>query len=293
MKTVRIDLKNLVNEAPVVDIGTMGDFTKKGGFRREADKRLITNPGRLEKIQKAWEKTPYDFKLYFAQFPGGGRYVETGIPTLEDKADIEHRLGQKLPPEGDDCITVVFTNNSGDKWRAMTPWIIAHRVGHAIWAARRKDREIDLAMKEYERVVKGYLEQLAEAHNLGDHHFAPRTGVQDAYQSQFTRNQGQDKKHRAMAHAFGAMKSARDGNLRNSHEFLHELLAQYLITGTVKLADEHRPVVTHHVYGKPQTRTASGDDQATIEMIKRDFAMEVPTYIENILDRLNGRLLVM
>ena len=34
-------------------------------------------------------------------------------------------------------------------------------------------------------------------------------------------------------HTIGTMKSARDNNLRNAHEFLHEMLAQYLTTGHI------------------------------------------------------------
>jgi len=37
----------------------------------------------------------------------------------------------------EDAITVVFVGNKGDAKRMLTPWVMAHRFGHAIVAGGR------------------------------------------------------------------------------------------------------------------------------------------------------------
>ena len=43
-----------------------------------------------------------------------------------------------LAGHGPDVITVVFTNNTGDRRLPLTPWIMAHRIGHAVQATGRQ-----------------------------------------------------------------------------------------------------------------------------------------------------------
>ncbi len=293
MKHFGRDLHALLNETPVTDIGTIGDFSKPGGFKKAADKALVAGNGRLEAIKSAWGEAAHDFRLFFAQFKGGQKWIETG--RLD--GELEERFRQECPqcPQPvPDAVTIVFTNNSGDEWRAMTPWIIAHRVGHAL-NRHRGDYNLGMAKKELDQVIERYFDELAQAHNLGHEPYMPRNqrpgGMYDSYASSFTKNQAHDKKRRAVAHAFGAMRSAREGNLRNFNEFINETIAQYLITNKVYLADKHRPVVTRVSWGRPQTQTPR--DTENVEMIKRDFAMEIPTYIDNMIDRAKGHVFVM
>lgn len=290
----------LITEAPVTDIGTYGNFDKSGGFTKKADKALVASPVRLQAIKSAFEKSNHDFRLYFAQFPGGGKWLEHGIPTPQELEAIEQKLKTKLPV-GDidlsnDATTVIFTNNRGDQWRPMTPWIIAHRIGHAIMSAARKNMTVDTAFKQFREAVEGYLDRIADEHNITHHSFAPRARRDEyqhdsyGYARQAAQNRAKDNRRRAVAHAVGAMRSARENNLRNTLEFVLDTLAQYLITGRVYLAAEHRLLITGHAWGKPQGRTLNSPE---MEMIKRDFEMEMPGLVDNLLHSVKGRTLVM
>lgn len=287
----------LVNEAPVTDIGTIGDFGKKGGFKRTADKALISNPGRLQTIQKAWGKSTHDFKLYFAQFTGGAKYAEHGALHPDEQADIERRIGQKLPPPDPNAVNVLFTNNNGDQWRAMTPWIIAHRVGHVLARfGRMNDND---QWNRLERVVFRNLDRLADAHKLDDRHFMPRDNQANqrfggdlyGHAASVRARQATQNKHKAMAHAYGAMRAAREGNFRNPFEFVMDTIAQYLITGRVYLDDNHREVITGHAWGRPQKSYAQNKEY--VDLIKRDFSLEVPDYIDAVIEDAKGQWLVM
>lgn len=283
------DLFKLINEAPVTDIAALGDFSKPGGFTHAADKALVSTPDRLELIKKAWGKSASDFHLYFANFRGGKKFREYGVLSDEHLAELEKILGKKFPLHGD-FITIIFTNNSGDKWQAMTPWIIAHRVAHALRASAIDDRGIKSAFLEFENAVGGYLDQLAELHNVNLTHFKSKD--EDKYSS-FGNGLARDNMHRAMAHAYGSMRSARTHKLRSNFEFNYETIAQYLITGRVNLDKDHRPVVMSYIWGRPQTKSLPADRAEEAEMIKRDFSMEIPHYIDNVLAHATGKVLSM
>ena len=285
----------LVNEAPVTDIGLLGDFSKGGGFKKAADKALVAGPGRLEKIKLAWSKADFDCKLYFAQFAGSQKYVEHGLLTPGDRQDIEKRLKRPLPDADPEAITVLFVGNGGAEWKAMTPWIIAHRFGHAINAASRTDPKIDAELKDLTREIERHLDQLSEAHDLQDHHFAaPTKNDRGSYGYGVQENMNKAKRRLATANAFGAMRSARTGNLRADFEFTYETIAQFLITGRVYLDKDHRQIITRHVFGRPQSRGPAGEDgKEQVEMLKRDYEIEIHTYIENLLHRCQGKIFVM
>jgi len=284
-----LNLSRIV-EAPVTDIGLLGDFAKPGGFTKRADKALVAGPGRLEAIQQAWGKTDHDFRLYFAQFRGGRNYAEQGIAKPEQLADIEQRLGKPLPKAVPDAITVIFTNNSGDEWRPMTPWIIAHRLGHALWRGRLQDKRIGQDAKDLEEVITRYLDQLSDAHGLEDRHFQTSRRPAETY-SLYGNTQIKDRRRLASAHAYGTMRSARQGDLRNVSEFTFETLAQYLLTGKVALNDKPQMIVTHHAWGKPQGSTTR--DAGEVETLSRDFGYEVPQYIDNLLEAAKGKIYLM
>lgn len=294
------NLHALLSEAPITDIGTLGNFQKPGSFRKAADKALISSPGRLEAIKKAWGKSASDFRLYFANFKRSDmlKWREHGVLSPEEIDGFQESMNQMLPFEaGDDCVTIIFTNNDGDEWRAMTPWIMAHRVGHALRSSRN-DRGITEACDELQKYVEQTLDELGRLSNVRPDQFQPNTAADkrrsgDYFQSDYIKTEGRNRMRRAVAHAHGAMRSARSGNLRNHYEFVYDTVAQYLITGRVYLDKEHRPVTVRKNWGRAETRSANKDGTEAIETLKRDFSIEVPHYIDNIMAHATGKILVM
>ena len=129
-----------LTEAPLRDYEPLGDFSRTGGFRHAADRALVTNPVAIGKVQHFFNRTPYDFRIFPVQFTGGGRWLETGAVTPERLVEIVGTANAQriLAGHGPDVITVVFTNNTGDRRLPLTPWIMAHRIGHAVQATGRQ-----------------------------------------------------------------------------------------------------------------------------------------------------------
>ncbi len=126
-------------------------------------------------------------------------------------------------------VNIVFTNNKGSARVTMTPWIMAHRMGHAF--ARFKSS----GLQGMERQFRNYHEAVEAINN----HF--ELIMQDVYGIKSYNSKGpwgpkerRDQllmKH--LSHAIGTFKSARDNNLRDYFEVYNELFAQYLITGSI------------------------------------------------------------
>jgi hypothetical protein len=93
----------------------------------------------------------------------------------------------------------------------------------------------------------------------------------------------------------GTMKSARDGNLNNWYEFSHELVAQYLLTGNVKLKPIPDTMVTKiGSYGRKEISAVK--NQRAKEMHTEqltDYEAMIEGNIENLLSRAVGDIFVI
>ena len=125
-------------EAPIVDYVPLG-FDKKGTQFNPVDKKLVQHPVNKLKAIKFFEKTPYDFRLFFNDSPGLRKYREHGTMNPAEIRNLFNKEQADLIINGhDDTITIVFIGNYGDRAVMMTPWIMAHRFGHAIQAGVRQ-----------------------------------------------------------------------------------------------------------------------------------------------------------
>lgn len=229
------EVTNTVDEMALSTYKTFGDFEKPGPFRG-ADKRLIPHPKSELKTQKFFEKTPYDFRLFFSNIPGTGRYSEYGPMRPEVIKEIFKDQADEIINGSEDSITVVFVGNKGDSKVMLTPWIMAHRFGHAIVAGNRNSDQRWGAWKEAEQHFFGTINNL----------------LNDFYsKSQFNQfdtkvNWKLTSEYNALFNAIGTQRSSRTGQIRRPYEFLYELFAQYLGTGSIKL----NPLPTNLGYGK-------------------------------------------
>ena len=98
--------ENTVDEMALKQFTPMGDFDKPGPFRG-VDKRLVPHPTNQLKTAKFFERTPYDFRLFFSNIPGTGKYGETGPVNAQQLQQMFGEQAQPIIEGSEDAITTV------------------------------------------------------------------------------------------------------------------------------------------------------------------------------------------
>lgn len=226
-----------IDEMALAKYQTFGDFNKPGSFTG-VDKKLVPHPKNIQKATTFFEQTPYDFRLFFANISGLGKYRETGPVrhwTLRQMFNKEQ--ADEIINGSEDAITVIYVSNVGDRKVMMTPWIMAHRFGHAIQAGSSLDSTWN-AWAEVERHFFSQINQiLAEYYGL--------RRATDLY-SDRSINWNVSREYSALFNAIGTQRSSRERQINRPYEFMYEMFAQYLKTGTVTL----NPLPDRIPYGK-------------------------------------------
>jgi hypothetical protein len=227
-------IKEVISEAPLADYVPMGDFDKPGPFRG-ADKKLVVHPTNQIKAEKFFEKTPYDFRLFFSNISGTGRYSEYGAMSTDNIKEIFKDQADAIIDGHENAITVVFVGNKGDSKVPMTPWIMAHRFGHAVQATNRMSGWS--TWKEAEKMFfRSVNDMLSEYYGKSS---------RDSYSSGDVK-WNMTPEYNALFNAIGTQRSSRKGEIRRPYEFLYEIFAQYLKTGSVSF----NPLPNNLGYGR-------------------------------------------
>jgi hypothetical protein len=285
-------VESALDEMPMTHYGTMGDFTKPGPFRG-VDKKLVPHPTNQLKAGQFFEKTPYDFRLFFSNIPGTGKYSETGVvdaATLQTMFKSDPEAVNTILQGSEDAITVVFVGNAGDRKVMMTPWIMAHRIGHAIQATNRGAGRSGSS--------SAYAWQEAEKHFFRSVNALMREFYKHRIQSpeqQMDLNRNSQQAYAALFNAIGTQRSSRSGEIRRPYEFLYELFAQYLGTGRIEL----KPLPKSQGYGQKvfgrtvrslnMTPGGEEDSKYSTEVLGRDMEL----MFNDVLSSLVGSILVM
>jgi hypothetical protein len=241
LKKTRKDHK--LSETPLQSYDTIGDFDKPGPFRGP-DKKLVPHPTNILKTQRFLEQTPYDFRLFFSNIPGTGKYSEHGPMDANQLKQIFGDQADQIINGSDDAITVVFVGNKGDAKVPLTPWIIAHRFGHAIQAGVRENRQWS-AWGEAENHFFSQVNQMLEEYY--------GKIAQRGYGTSAPMKTDLTPEYNALFNAIGTQRSSRSSEIKRPYEFLYELFAQYLGTGKITL----NPLPTNLGYGKKAWGTPS------------------------------------
>ena len=272
-------------EAPLADYQPIGDFDKPGPFRG-ADKKLIPHPVNQLKAQRFFEKTPYNFRLFFSNIPGTGKYSEYGIMDPDTVKIIFGDAGEQIVAGHENAITVVYVGNSGDSKVMLTPWMMAHRLGHAIQVGAR-----------------GQMRNQQQPWKAGeDHFFGQVNSMLEEYYGKSGQPGGNLKaeltpEYNALFNAMGTQRSSRSGEIRRPYEFLYEIFAQYLGTGTVTFnALPANLGYGRRVWGNP-SRYLNIKPEYRDETVRKQAA-EVLSYdmelmFNDALSNVEGKILVM
>jgi hypothetical protein len=274
------------NEAPLTDYQTMGNFDKPGPFRG-ADKKLVPHPVNRLKAVKFFANTPYDIRLFFSNISGTGRYSEYGPMKPNMVAIVFGDEGEQIVAGHENAITVVYVGNKGDAKKMLTPWMMAHRLGHAVQAGHRTGGKIDkegawpAAEKHFfERVNSMLKEYYNKSSELGG-----------------TLKREMSPEYNALFNAIGTQNSSRSGQIRRPYEFLYEVFAQYLGTGQVTF----KPLPTNLGYGRQVWGTPSNylnlkpdhSDDASRKQATEILAYDMEVMFNDVMSSLEGKILVI
>lgn len=278
--------ETIQNEMAIANYKTVGDFSKRSSISSKVDRDLVTHPKAIEKIKRQWEKTSWDFDIFVINDPrvNKSQFREVGVVTPEF---IYNQM--KLTPEeisiNPDHITVLFTNNVAAEKIPLTGWTMAHRLGHAM-AASRQD-PVGEAWREFTKELRDLINNIMEE----------VYGI-DTKAKPYWNNTGTDpeKMLKYVAQSLGTMKAARDGNIRNWNEFAYELLAQYFITGHIKLNPLPDSIVTGMGgWARKQTSyVRNREAQSTYNNHDLEyFSQSLESWIDGVLDHAVGKVFVM
>lgn len=273
-------LFEILSEAPLTDYMPLGDFEQgKGGFRHAVDKKLVTNPVTIGKLYKFFSRTPYDVRIFPVQVRGGGRWLETGEVHREDlvKAVGVGNAQRVLSGQSPDNITVVFTNNTGAERMPLTPWMMAHRMGHAI----RRGGAAVAWETAYRHFWNGLDEIMRDYYGFAIPRISNYASDPDQY--------------RAMIDAIGTMRSARQKTINRISEFPYEMFAQYLNTGEVRFNPAPRQLVSRRqAWGHPQIlRTISPEKQRQAARDLETLSHDMELLFNDVMSNALGRIYVM
>jgi hypothetical protein len=233
MRAIEFMKESAVDEMALSKYTTFGDFTKPGPFRG-VDKRLIPHPKNQLKTQKFFEKTPYDFRLFFSNIPGTGKFSEYGPMDESGIIQVFGDQAKEILDGHEDSITVVYVGNKGDAKVMLTPWLMAHRFGHAIQAGVRRSK----GWNEWAEAEKHFF---GTVNNLLDEYYSKIGKPYNMPAMKWTMTQ----EYNGLFNAIGTQRSSRTGQIRRPYEFMYELFAQYLGTGKITL----NPFPTNLGYG--------------------------------------------
>lgn len=274
-----------VEEMAIRQFKTVGDWTRRSSFG-DIDRKILTSPRGVEKIKRQWEKTPFDFDMYLVNDPrvNKSQFREVGLVDMSFVRDNMKLTADEIPDPDGNTITIIYTSNTGAERYMSSGWILAHRLGHAL--ARGRGTPAQIWQEFINNLRKRVADILKEVYGI------------DVYSKtyDFQGNAGRDKILKYVAQQLGTMKSARENKMRNWYEFAYELLAQYLITGNIKLNPLPRSIITGIAgWGHKQTRYSK--DEEAREAINTEelesIALEIEADLETILGSAIGKVFVM
>lgn len=202
-------------EAPLADYQPLGDFNSPGPFRNPLDKKLATHPAAILNVYKFFEKTDYDFRIFVCNISGTGKHAESGVSTPEKIKQIFGDEADKILANHEDAITIIFVGNSGADRMPLSPWMMAHRLGHAFQA---KGSEYAWKYAEdtmFENVNKIIREWFGV--NIKSNKYDPNM----------------NKVYCGLFNAIGTQRSSQTGKIDRAYEFMFEIFAQYLKNGKI------------------------------------------------------------
>jgi hypothetical protein len=279
-------LQKALQEAPIQDLGHVGDFDRGSSFRHQRDRRIVTHPASIENIKKKFGNTKHNINILFVNTAKANRHTEHGTV---DKNWIREELGDEVLQKvnsmnTENAITIIFTNNKGDQRIPMTPWIMAHRMMHVFARGKIRPYYTDAA----DELIRFTSDYVLPTYLGYDRKVPPTYDTMGGRSFRGGDNRKTQLLFKHLFHKIGTFKSARDKKLRDWFEVINEVGAQYLITGDVKFNEAPKCI-------GPRNEYCSNDklmlDQANdgIDSMASYFKLKM----DKMLDASVGKIFVM
>jgi len=151
-----------------------------------------------------------------------GILIETGMVTPQE---LERRLGltvgKDFPTPDENDITIIFTGNAAAERVPLTPWTIAHRIGHSFAATFRRKYN-DNSIEYFEKEINNSLIGILKAYGVDTDRYRGFSSRDIIYSNDYV--------VRNLLESIGKFRSARMKKLPRTGEFIYECFAQYLLS---------------------------------------------------------------
>ena len=227
-RTIKEDV-SLLQEMPIGQISRTSDIfgaddidNARGDHVRKADLKLMRSKDYADNLKKTmFLKTPYTFNIIFNDHSNMTKSIfhDTNIDNFKPKRKQ---------------ITVILNNTAAEGGnRVITPWIIAHRIGHSVMdyrfdqkAYKGKIKGVHVFDEDYGRYTFGQIvELLTEYFRKIDSNYESGNiksgilGASDNYPDIYEK--------------ISDFKTARTRSVASFEEYIHELVAEFLTKGKI------------------------------------------------------------
>jgi hypothetical protein len=287
-------------ETPIGDYQTIGNWDKRGSFHSKRDRAIIRHPRAIEITKKRFNNNDHVFNMYFVNDKEAGEHMELGRRDIDW---VRQNLGDEVakavePNVGQEGhVNIIFTNNRGDEGRPMTAWMMAHRMAHAFgrYASSHRGRQFP-SYQESANTISWHLSIIMDEYGVKD--FPDNEDKMTNSRSRYGETGGtsQRNKQMMMKHFFTQVctfKSARDNNIRDWFEVLHELFAQYVTTGKVKFKPAPKSFGTKQAFGNGTGVFHLRGDASEVDDQLNSLANTLVYYFDEMLDDVGESILIM
>jgi hypothetical protein len=277
-------------EMALTDFKKIGKW--QGANRHGYDKAsvgILNSDAGVRKIQDTFNKVNLaDFNLYFVKQPNAKNYAETGkvdAKFVKDNLNLEVGADIKDPSENDE-ITIIFTNNLAAERTPLTPWTIAHRIGHAFQATERKkyrNSALDSHLKYIDNILKDIFDSCYNYDVLSNKINRSVLLNGDYILREFLEN-------------IGTFRSARLKKLPRTFEFFYECFAQWLLSnGNLKFNDFPKVLKSSNrkAWGKDTGRYYKLTDEDLADNYKSDLTYAFENAFRELLNSNIGTISIM
>lgn len=264
-------------------IGKWEDKKSRHGYDK-ASIGILSSPEGLKKLENTFNKIGgWDFNLYFVKLPNAWKQSEMGLVDINNLPQlIKVEAGKDFPMPTDNEITIIFTNNAAAEKVPLTPWTIAHRIGHSFAATFRRTN--DNAIKNYDVSISNILKKLLMCYNINTNLTYRDLTLSDAYYI------------RDLYQKIGKFRSARMGKLNRPAEFYHEAFAYWLLhDGELNFNDAPQSLIDSNkqAWGTPVGMNYRLQDEETANDLVYQLKYEMEEKFHYMIGRHIGTTSIM
>ncbi len=219
-------------------IGAQTGFRSTNNNYSSKDMKLVSGKSGIERIKNRWLKTKNTWDLYFVRSNIASKFSEIGeVDSNWIKTNLQEDI-QANP----NAISIIYTGNAAGDRTPMTPWILAHRAAHTLFEGGMRSFALLLSDVLKKSTIAAY-------------------GIASDIQT----NRPNLDRVLGILNSIGTMKSSTNNSIDRPGEFVHELVAQFLISGRIQFNSLPKNLLSSGTYH-------DNPDALNKQNIKRDVS---------------------